>query len=223
MNKVFDFLSALSANNNRPWFEKNKSQYLLALEQMEKLASEVHDRMAKFDVLATPNGKKSLHRIYRDVRFKADKTPYKQAFSARFKREGATRRGSYYLHIEPNNCFIAGGFWRPEPADLQLIREQLAYDGENFKKTVFTEKFKHLFGQINGEKLKTAPKGFDKNNPNIDLLVLKQFIIKHTFDLNPTDIKQSADAIAEGFQCMLPFFNEMSFYLTHDLNGESLL
>jgi uncharacterized protein (TIGR02453 family) len=221
MNKiVFDYLKTLEKNNNREWFAEHKDQYEEALAEMKVLAEKVYQELTKTDVLETPSGAKSLHRIYRDVRFKKDKTPYKINFSSSFKRATATRRGSYYFHIQPGNSFVAGGFWGPNPEDLKRIRERILIENIDYKAIITSKEFIETFGSVYGEQVKTAPKGFDKEDENIDLVKPKQFILKHDFtDKEVLDPNFHLKIVAI-FQKMRPYFDLMSDFLTTNLNGE---
>jgi len=221
MNKiVFDYLKTLEKNNNREWFAEHKDQYEEALAEMKVLAEKVYQELTKTDVLETPSGAKSLHRIYRDVRFKKDKTPYKINFSSSFKRATATRRGSYYFHIQPGNSFVAGGFWGPNPEDLKRIRERILIENADYKAIITSKEFMETFGSVYGEQVKTAPKGFDKEDENIDLVKPKQFILKHDFtDKEVLDPNFHLEIVAI-FQKMRPYFDLMSDFLTTNLNGE---
>jgi len=175
------------------------------------------------DMIETPSGKKSLHRIYRDTRFSKEKTPYKTNWGGIFKRATKLRRGSYYFHIEPGNSFIAGGFWGPNPEDLKRIREEIAFDGAPLRKILKAKSFVTTFGTLQGEKIKTTPKGFDAGNEAIDLLRYKQFLLIRQFSdkevLDPSFLKETYTT----FRNMRPFFDYMSEVLTTDINGISVL
>jgi uncharacterized protein (TIGR02453 family) len=219
-NIVFDYLKTLERNNNREWFAEHKDQYEEALAEMKVLAEKVYQELTKTDVLETPSGAKSLHRIYRDVRFKKDKTPYKINFSSSFKRATATRRGSYYFHIQPGNSFVAGGFWGPNPEDLKRIRERILIENADYRAIITSKEFIETFGSVYGEQVKTAPKGFDREDENIDLVKPKQFILKHDFtDKEVLDPNFHLKIVAI-FQKMRPYFDLMSDFLTTNLNGE---
>lgn len=219
----FKFLDELSKNNNRPWFEKNKSRYqdyhLETIEFADAVLAEVN----KFDLIETPNGKKSLHRIYRDVRFSKDKTPYKTHWSGGLKRAEASRRGGFYFHIEKGNSFVGGGFWAPNKEDLLQIRKQIEMDSKPLRKVLNSKAFKTYFTELHGTQLKNAPKGFDKEHADIDLLNYKQFIIWHKFSNKEVHDKNFYKEVAKGFKKMLPMFDVLTEYLTTDLNGRSLL
>ena len=117
-----------SKNNNRNWFNANKDEYVTNHEQMISFAESVLEEMHKHDKIETVSGKKSLHRIYRDIRFSKDKSPYKNHWGGGFKRATKLLRGGYYYHIEPGNTIVAGGFWGPDKEDLARIMPYLEGD-----------------------------------------------------------------------------------------------
>ncbi|MEO1436363.1 MAG: DUF2461 domain-containing protein [Bacteroidota bacterium] len=220
---TLNFLVDLEMNNNRPWFNDHKDRYLEAQANMADFAQAVLDELVKVDRLEQPNGKKALFRIYRDVRFSKDKSPYKRNLSGFFSRLGADRRGGFYFHIQPSASFIGGGFWAPNRDDLLHIRKQIAGDAEPLRKVLRSKAFKAHFGALEGDQLKTAPRDFPKDHPEIDLLRYKQFIVRKNFTDEQVLSSDFADHVAEGFKAMLPFFGVMSEYLTTDMNGVSLL
>lgn len=216
---TFSFLNALKDNNNRDWFNAHKETFQKEQSLIEGFAQALLEKLSVHDVLETPSGKKSLYRIYRDTRFSTDKTPYKTHWSGSFKRATRYRRGGYYFQIEPGNSFIAGGFWGPVPADLKLIRDDIAFDDAPLRKIISSPSFVANFETLRGEQLKTAPKGFDQDHAAIDLLRYKQFLLQRRF----TDKEVLADSfLTEAsltFQAMRPFFDYMSEVLTSDSNG----
>jgi uncharacterized protein (TIGR02453 family) len=219
----FRFLENLSKNNNRDWFGDNKEKYLVELKNIETFAESLLREMNKHDVLETINGKKSLHRIYRDIRFSKNKTPYNTHWGGSFKRASKARRGSYYFHLSPGSSFVAIGFWGPEPKDLKRIRDEFAHDDKAFKKIIKSSSFISTFGVLKGEQIKTCPKGYEVNNKAIDLLRYKQFLLIHSFDDNevfsPDFVKKCNDV----FKKARPFLDYMSDVLTTDMNGISLI
>lgn len=218
-----DFLKLLKKNNDRDWFNVNKDRYLAELNNIIAFADALLSEMNKHDVIETPNGKKSLYRIYRDTRFSNDKTPYKTVWSGSFTRATKKRRGGYYFHIEPGNSFVGGGFWGPEPADLKRIREEFAFDTAPFRKILKSKNFVNTFGKLEGEQVKTAPKGFDSANPAIDLIRYKQFLVMKRFSDKEVLSDDFLKKVNETFKNMRPFFDYMSEVLTHDVNGISIV
>jgi uncharacterized protein (TIGR02453 family) len=224
---VFEFIRLLKKNNNREWFNKNKDRYLKELAIVEKFAEKLFDVMNRHDVIEK-SGKKLLHRIYRDIRFSNDKTPYKTHWSGSFIRATKARRGSYYFHLEPGNSFAAGGFWGPEPADLKRIRDEFAYDPSRFRKILKSKSFVETFGSLQGEQVKTTPKGFDPDDPAIDLIKLKQFELIRNFTDKEVMSEGFLKQLNDTFRKMRPFLDYifldyMTEVLTTDTNGESVL
>jgi len=216
---TIDFLGKIKKNNNREWFAENKSLYQKENQLFISFADNLLSEMNKFDNIETPSGKKSVFRIYRDVRFSKDKTPYKTHFSGSFKRATKQLRGGYYFHIEPGNSFIGGGFWGPNSKDLLRIRREISIDAGELKTIITSEKFISFFGTLEGEKVKTAPRGFDKNHRDINLLRLKQFVISKKFSDKEILNSNFSDEIIKTFEAMRPFFDYMSSVLTTDENG----
>ncbi|MEZ4687134.1 MAG: DUF2461 domain-containing protein [Bacteroidia bacterium] len=124
-----------------------------------------------------------------------------------------------YFHIAPDENFIGGGFWGPSKEDLQHIRKQLEADASPLRKVINSKAFQDYFGELHGEQLKTAPKGFEKEDPNVDLLRYKQFLVSRKFSEEEAMSPGYAGKVADGFKRMLPFFDVMTDYLTTDLNG----
>ena len=217
-----DYLKMLKENNDRDWFNDNKDRYLKEYDSLEHFADALLQELRGHDVIETASGKKSLHRIYRDTRFSKDKTPYKTNWSGGYKRATALRRGGYYFHIEPGNSFIAGGFWAPNTEDIKRIREDISSDPDTLRKIIGSKTFKATFGSLQGEQLKTTPKGFDAGDSAIDLLRYKQFLLVRRFTddevLSPSFLKEADQT----FKNMRPFFDYMSEVLTTDANGEPL-
>lgn len=218
--ELFSFLKKLENNNNREWFSTHKKHYEVHKNQMKVFFNTLGEMVKTHDEIE----RIKIFRIYRDVRFSKNKTPYKINFSSFLTRAGASRRGGYYTHIQPNNgSFIATGFWRPEKEDLLRIRKELEFDASEFRKIIGGNKFTSIWGELKGDTLKTAPKGFDKEHANIDLIRRKQFIFIRTFTdkevLEPNFMNQ----INTSFEVIRPYFDFMSEVLTTNLNGESLL
>lgn len=219
----FAFLTALEKNNNREWFQDNKALYQSQQENAIAFTDELLSLMNQHDNIETESGKKSLFRIYRDVRFSKDKRPYKTHWAAGFKRATKYLRGGYYLHIQPGDrSMLGGGFWGPNKEDLLRIREEIAVDGSELRSIISDPEFVDYFGALEGEQLKTAPKGFPKDHPDIDLLRYKQFIVGKRFTDKEVLSSNFAEKVNEGFMKMRPFFDYMSEVLTTDANGEPL-
>lgn len=218
------FLENLAKNNNRDWFLDNKKEFQQQQSNTSSFGDELISLMNQHDLIETPSGKKSLYRIYRDVRFSKDKTPYKTSWGMHFKRATKKLRGGYYLHIQPgNNSFVGGGFWAPNKDDLQRIREEINIDASELREILHSPPFIKTFGNLEGEQLKTAPRGFDKTHPDVDLLRYKQFIFSKNFTDKEVLDKNFIHSVNATFKEMRPFFDYMSSVLTTNLNGESIL
>lgn len=176
--ETLKFIKDVSENNNREWFAANKEVYEAAKADVLALVSTLIPELAKVDPLlsAEADPKKSLLRIYRDVRFSKNKDPYKNNFGIWFsaKSKGGNEPG-YYLHIQPGKSFIAGGYWMPEAAHLKLIRQEIDYNIGDFKEIINGKDFKKNFKLGVDNALKNAPKGYDPADPNIEFLKLKSF------------------------------------------------
>lgn len=218
-----EFLLNLKANNNRDWFIDHKNEYQQAHNNIISFADEVVKLMKNHDNIENKDGKSTLFRIYKDTRFSKDKTPYKTHWGSHLKRATKALRGGYYFHVEPGNSFVGGGFWDPNPQDLQRIREEIAADASELRSIINSKIFKDTFGTLQGEQLKTAPKGFPKDHPDIDLLRYKQFLISKKFTDKEVVSADFAKKVVETFVAFRPFFDYMSMVLTTDANGESIL
>ena len=215
----FDFLQALKKNNHRDWFNTHKDKYQQELEMVEIFAEALLWELNKHDEIETLSGKKSLHRIYRDIRFSNDKTPYKTNWSGNFKRATKFRRGGYYFHLEPGNSYLAGGFWAPNPQDLKRIRDEIAFDDAALRKILKSKSFTTTFGTLKGEQVKTAPKGFEATHEAIDLLRYKQYLLIRHFSDKEVLSDEFLTLASGTYKNMRPFFDYMSEVLTTDTNG----
>jgi uncharacterized protein (TIGR02453 family) len=185
-NKAFDFLKKLSKNNNREWFEKNKSRYLDIKAEFELFVTDLlHEMIIADESLAGQDPKKLVFRIYRDIRFSKDKTPYKTFLSAGLSRSGkGTGIPGYYFQIEPGNkSMVAAGLYLPTADLLAKIRQEIDYNGKELESVLQEKKFKKIYGDFwDGDKLKTMPKGYPPDHPHIQYLKLKSFMVTHTFN-----------------------------------------
>src|SRR3569833_2922781 len=176
--ETFDFLRDLVANNNRDWFMAHKAEHDRAKENVIEFAGELLKELSKIDPSLDRNldPKKAVMRIYRDVRFSLDKTPYKNNFAiGRMTTSGNNvLHVGYYMHIQPGASFVAGGSWMPETDQLKKIRQEIDYNAAELKGIIDAPEFKKLFGEFRKqEQLKTVPQGYSPDNENIDLLKLK--------------------------------------------------
>lgn len=217
--EAFAFLKTLAANNNRDWFNDHKDQYKLLETGVKGFYEQLMEQMRRHDDIE----RLKMFRIYRDVRFSKDKTPFKTHFAGSFSRAGNKLRGGYYLRLKPGETFIATGFWDPNKEDLFRIRKELEMNATVFRKVIEEPAFKKTWGSISGEELKTAPKGFEKDHPDIDLIRKKQFIFVRNFTDAEVFNPGFHNEINDSFKRIRPYFDLMSDILTTNLNGESLL
>jgi len=218
----FTFLKDLEKNNNRDWFTEHKKRYLAEHENVVGFADALIAAMGEVDNIETPTGKKSLFRIYRDTRFSNNKTPYKTHWSGGLKRATKLLRGGYYFHIQPGESFVGGGFWGPNPDDLKRIREDIAQDDSELRKIIGDKTFVETFGTLHGDQVKTAPKGYSKDHPAIDLLRYKSYTIMRSFSDKEVLAPDFLNQVVDTFGKMRPFFDYMSEVLTTDSNGNPL-
>ena len=215
-----DFLVDLKNNNNREWFAAHKDVYSIEQSDIIQFADDILSKLNVHDVIETPSGKRSLYRIYRDIRFSKDKTPFQTYWGGGFKRASKYRRGGYYFHLEKGNSLVAGGFWGPNAVDLNRIRLDIAFDAGELRSIINHPMFVSHFGKLEGEQLKTAPKGFAIDHADIDLLRYKQFLLIQRFTDEEVLSPGFEEKVDYAFKAMRPFFDYMSEVLTGDLNGE---
>lgn len=216
---ALDFLNKIAKNNTREWFAEHKVEYKNHEANVKGFYGSLMDRLNVHDEIE----KLKMFRIYRDVRFSKDKTPYNSHFSGSFSRSSVRLRGGYFLKIKNNESFIATGFWEPNKEDLFRIRKEFELDSTDIRKIINNKTFKSIWGEIVGDEVKFAPKGFDKEDPNIDLIKRKQFIFVKNFTNEEVLSTNFIDVVDDSFKAIRPYFNLMSDILTTNLNGESLL
>jgi uncharacterized protein (TIGR02453 family) len=204
------FLNELKKNNDRDWFMDNKPRYEEAKNEFEQFIDALILEIAKFDPsIAHHRGKDCIFRIYRDVRFSKDKSPYKTHFGAHVtgaaKRSEIHTKAGYYIHIEPGASMLAGGAYLPEGPWLKAIRQEIAFNGVEFRAIMDHPEFKKYFGSMEGEQLKKAPKEFDADHPEIDLLKYKSFLASHNCTDSLVTSKSFVSHATDVFSALHPF------------------
>jgi uncharacterized protein (TIGR02453 family) len=197
------FLADLAANNDRAWFTPRKAQYEeLVKRPLEALCVAVGERFQARGLPLTADPAKSPFRIYRDVRFSKDKSPYKPYASAQFPM--ASGGPGAYVHIEPGEIFAGGGLWRPEPPTLARWRQLVATDPATVRAAVEDPGFTAVFGTVYGDRLVRVPSGFPKDSPDADLLTLKDIIFRRR--LSDADVTSPAlpDLLADSYEASMP-------------------
>lgn len=178
---TLSFLKKLKINNNKDWFEANRQTYTTARQNVEEFVVEILKGLQKTDVgFGSLSPKSCMFRINRDVRFSKDKSPYKTNMGVYFNPAGkAVHTPGYYMHIEPGKCFAASGIWMPEAKELAKIRQEIDYNFDEFTSVVGNKAFLKIFssGLATDEKLTRPPKGYSEDNPAIEFLKLKSFVV----------------------------------------------
>jgi len=212
-------LKKLNKNNNRDWFNGHKTEFIAEQDKIKVFYAALKEELNTHDEIE----KLKLFRIYRDVRFSKDKTPYKTHFGGHFVRATKRNRGGYYLQISPGESFLAGGFWAPNKEDLLRIRKEFEMDASEIKEIIKDKVFVRYFGKLQGDALKTAPRGFDKTHADLDLIKMKQFIVTRSFTDDEVLSTNFLDEVDKTFKAMRPYLDYMSEILTTDLNGVSTI
>lgn len=210
--QALQFLAKLKKNNNKEWFDNNKKEYDELRKEIIVFVTGMIKNIRSFDSgMEGLEAKQCMFRINRDVRFSKDKSPYKTNFGLSFNRGGKSSPfAGYYLHIQPGECFIAGGSYAPMPEHLAAIRQEIDYNFDELKKIISNKDFKKYFGELRGEKLVRPPKGYEIDNPAIEFLKHKAFLMWHTFDekkLTEKDFEKYCTTVFKAMKPMLDFMN----------------
>lgn len=207
LQNVLNFLSDLKENNNREWFGENKSRFLDAKADFENLVADLIKEISKFDsTISTLTPKDCIFRIYRDVRFSKDKSPYKMNFGAAFNKGGKKYpSAAYYIHLEPDNSFVGGGMWMPRGDVLKAVRSEIFYNPQEFKKIINASSFKKIYNELMGDKLKRPPQGFQSDFPDIELLKYKSYVVGHNVSDKDVLSTEFIGTIPGYFKVLNPF------------------
>ena len=205
---TIDFNVQLGKNNNKPWFDKHKDAYDAAKKDFEVVTTAIITTLGETEPLfKEQQAKDCIFRIFRDVRFSKDKTPYKPNFGAFFSKGGRKYNGAgYYLHIEPGGkSFAGGGLWMPEVPVLKAVRQEIDYNFDEFRKITGEKQFKKIFGEVTGEQLKKVPQGYTADNPAGEYLKMKSFVVMHHLADEELTAKSFVKKTTEQFGVMRPF------------------
>ena len=211
------FLKELTKHNTKEWFDSQRRSYNAAKEDFVALVDDVIKKHSKKDSsIATESAKQTIFRINRDIRFSKDKSPYKTNFGASIKMGGRkSRYAGYYIHIEPDNkSFVGGGLWMPETDALKSVRQEIDYHWADFHKIISTKKFISTFGDLDKSEemtLTREPKGYTKDNPAIEYIKLKNFVVFQSLedkDLLSVYLEKKILSAFETQQSLLQFLNE---------------
>jgi uncharacterized protein (TIGR02453 family) len=211
------FLSDLKKNNEKEWFNSNRGRYIEAKANFESFVQAAINEITKFDpILKGLEAKSCMYRINRDIRFSNDKTVYKTymgAFIVKGGKNNGDKYAGYYVHVEPgNSSMIAGGAYIPPMPWLTAIREKIDEQGDKFLKILNNKDLKSFFGEIEGEKLKSAPKGFSKDHPNIELLRMKSYLVSRMISDREITSEGAFELIIKGARAMKPLNDFLNDY-----------
>jgi len=212
LSNALSFLGEISINNNRDWFNAHKKRYLVVKLEFENIIELLLHEVKKFDPgIASLRAKDCTFRIYRDVRFSTDKSPYKTQMGA-FMVPGGKKSGNagYYFHLEPGNIFLAGGMYLPSTDILKRVRENIFINIDEFKSIVLKKEFIARFGVISGDKLKNAPKGFPKEFPDLEYIKFKSYIVVQNIKpsiLNKPDVVSTLGSHFKSMAAFIHFLN----------------
>lgn len=220
---TLDFLRSLEQHNDKEWFNAHKDDYQRARANMADFARALLHRMQEHDKVQPERPGDNLYRIYNDLRFHKDKPPFNARFAGGFHRIKPHLRGGYYFQVVPGNSYVSCGFFGPNADDMKRIRQDIDLNHEEWREVLSEPKLWATFGHMVGDQLKTAPSGFAKDHPAVDLLRFKQYIFRHHFTDAQVMQPDAVERFDRAFQAIRPFFDYMSEVLTTNANGESLL
>lgn len=213
---TLDFLTSIKCNNNRDWFIANRPLYSDAKDNFESLVQEIIDKIILFDpIMKGLEAKSCVFRINRDIRFSNDKSPYKSHFGAFIVRGGkknGDKFAGYYFHIEPGKSIMAGGAYTPPSPWLSAIREKISDNPDEFIRITNSKDFIKYFGKIDGDKLKTTPKGYRSDHPNIELLRFKSYLVVNEVSDKMVLSKDFLDHVLNVCKAMKPLNDYLNDY-----------
>ena len=212
LGSIQSFLSELSQNNNKAWFDNHRPAYNAARETFEKFINGLIDEFRVLDNLKDLTARECVTRIYRDIRFSKNKSPYKTNLAAMIAPGGwRPPMLGYYISIEPHGKTMnAGGLYNPTPEQLNRFRQMIEMDASTFKELMQTREFIENFHAVEGDRLKTAPKGYDRTHPEIELLQLKQIFIVHHFTDDEVLVHDFSERVIKVCRAMKPFLNYLN-------------
>ena len=201
------FFESLARNNRREWFQPRKHVFEQHVkEPMIELVTALNSEFAKFAPQYVSDPKKAIFRIYRDTRFSSDKTPYKTHIAASFARRGGERlaAGGFYFSVSHDQIEVAGGIYHPAPETMLLVRTHIAEHHQDLRRLLADRKVRRLLGDLQGDALTRAPKGFDPAHPAINLIKMKDWILDTTLDPSLGTSPRLYKELADRFRAMTP-------------------
>ena len=212
LKPVLNFLAGLQENNNKAWFEMNRPAYENARELFETFVDQLIFGLGTVEDMKGILAKDCMMRIYRDIRFSKDKSPYKINMAASIGPGGKKSwRQHYYLHLEPHNAsMVAGGLHSQDSAQMIKFRTAIDRDARPFKDIINAKAFKQYFGTLESEKLKTAPQGFARDHPEIELLRMKEVVAIHRLSDETVLSPDFSAHVLKAFEAMKPFLDYLN-------------
>jgi len=201
------FFRSLKRNNRREWFQPRKHVFEQHVkEPMIELVTALNRDFAKFAPEFVSDPKKAIFRIYRDTRFSSDKTPYKTHIAASFARRGGERlaAGGFYFSVSHDQIEVAGGIYHPEPETMLVVRNHIAEHHQDLRRLLADRRVRRLLGDLQGDALTRAPKGFDPAHPAIQLIKMKDWILDTTLDPSLGTSPRLYKELADRFRAMTP-------------------
>ena len=214
--ETFNFFKQIEENNNKVWFENNRPIYETAKVNYLEFMGELIPKIKQIDQIVEKDLKKYASRIHRDVRFSKNKSPYKNNISSLIERALDFKKCPFYIHIQPNGSFMGAGVYQPDTALLKRVRQEIDYNSSELHRIIGKTSFKETFGKITGDSLVRPPKGYEEDNPNIELLKLKFYIVRKDFSDEEVMSPDFVDRIAEMYREALPFLE----FLDNTIEGE---
>ena len=208
--ETLKFLKGLKKNNNREWFNARKDVYEASVkEPMSQLILALGEEVEEFAPGFVIDPKKVTYRIYRDTRFSNDKTPYKTHVAGIFAPSALPKHvgAAFYFHFSPQEVLVGGGLYRPDPKSLLSIRKRLSAEHNDYRKIISSKTFKKLFGEVEGERLKQAPKGFSPDDPAADLLMQKQFLCGGSLEPAIVETPKFQRELIKHFKALAPWIH----------------
>lgn len=225
-SEMVTFFRSLKRNNRREWFQPRKPLFEKHVkEPMIDLVTALNNDFAKFAPEYVSDPKKAIFRIYRDTRFSADKTPYKTHIAASFSRRGGVRlaAGGFYFSVSHDQIEVAGGIYHPMPETMLLVRTHIAEHHSELRRLLADKKIKRLLGELQGDQLSRAPKGFNPNHPAIALLKMKDWILDTTLDPPLATTPRLYREVSDRFRAMAPVIEFLNRPLLARKPGKDLL
>jgi uncharacterized protein (TIGR02453 family) len=199
------FFAEIQQNNTKEWFEENKKRWESIKTNHALFMEELQSKVLEIEQIIPKEGKKYVSRINRDFRFTQDKSPYRNHIFSLIDRHVDETKPRFYIQLQPQGSFVATGVWQPDSKTLKKVRQEIDFNSSEFNQIINNPSFKGLFGEVDGEKLVRPPQGYSVDNENIELLKLKQYVIRRSFSDEEVLSENLITKITETYQEALAF------------------